>query len=117
MGQESGFYTTGKSNLVSLSGIPGVDHRGRQARAIYIIPAVTTSQVIDQNTHRIAMILQTTGLCDIQLGLGEPATAACIILRPGQSFQIDQNFPWTGSVQALAADTSGVLTGYELSTP
>ena len=116
--QEPGMF----GEVYSLAGLKGVKNRGRQVDTKYLTFAPTTGdQIIGSNSNRIAAIFQNSPASagNISIALGDISTGSdyTCTLTPGQSFQIDYAFPWTGVVvgYALAGGCSLFVT--EISVP
>lgn len=114
--QEAGFYG---AQLYSLSGKPGSKYRGRQCQTSWISLNNSFQLVFGENGNRISalIILSNVATAPMYISLGQVATGTeQFPLYPGQSFQIDGNFPWTGSVYAQTAGV-GVIFATEISVP
>lgn len=100
-------------SLVSLGGIVGVTGRGRKLAAQSIVGAATNFQLLNDNPKRVAAIIQclsnSPGILTVMLDPG----VGGLILFPGASLQIDQNFPWTGPVWI---DGAALSTGWCVET-
>lgn len=110
--QESGHV----GELVSLGGIRGVPHRGRQMRTgLHTIAGGATEDIAQDNGHRVSALILNAGPDTIGLKFGNTYNA--IILQSGDFFQIDADFPWTGKIQALPPTLTTVVYINEVSVP
>lgn len=83
-----------------------------------VVAGATSTQLLSPTGERIIAILTNDGVDTVYLKLGNPPAVVNSSLRilPGQSFQIDKDFPWTGAVQGIVATTPSnvIITGLNL---
>ena len=115
--QEPGFF--GSNDLISLGGIRARYGRGRQSETTQIAYNTPYVNVLPANVQRISAIIKNnmaTGTT-FYLCFGEAQIGTDYFpLDPGQSLQIDQNFPWTGMVNGTGTG-AGFLYITEVSVP
>jgi hypothetical protein len=107
-------------SLLSMGGVQGQPQRGRQSFSDYIaIGGPIYAEILPANGRRIAAIFQNLGPGTLTLGLGSGPLVAFdgIVVGLGQAFQIDGDFPWTGSVWADSGATTTTIAITELSVP
>lgn len=107
--RESGY----EGLLVSLGGVKSQLGRGRITRSFEgNITSTLKQMILPNNPKRISAIIEnipnTTG---IYLYISFTGTGLTVSLAPGGSFQIDQNFPWTGPVWAQPASVGTCYCG------
>lgn len=103
--RESGAF----SKLVSLGGVVQTNGRGREMyHAQVTIPAAGVC-VLNNNPKRISAIIQNIGTVVHSICF-DPNTIS-LYVYPGQSFQIDSDFPWTGEVFIYA---TGVVSTVQI---
>lgn len=93
---ESGGY----AGIVSLAGVVSVN-RGRKMLLGSVSAPTTGVQAFDNNPRRISALIQNRG--SVNLNVYFDLTTLAVVLLPGESFQIDQNYPWTGQVTVQGA--------------
>ena len=102
--------------LLSLSGYKGAPYRGRQMSVRqYTIAGGASEDLAQDNGRRIALLVTNNGpdVCNIRFG----NSYIMAQLGVGGSLQIDQDFPWSGKVQAnIPTSTTTVLVA-EVSVP
>ncbi len=83
-----------------------------------VVAGTTSTQLIGPSGERIVVILVNDGTDTIYLKLGNPPAVINSSLRilPGQGFQLDKDFPWTGAIQGIVATTPSnvVISGLDL---
>ena len=107
--------------VYSLGGVEGQYGRGRQIDSNWeVFPGTTGRQILGSNSKRISALIQNdlTSTGNVTLGLGDITTGTeyTCQLRPGDSFQIDFNFPWTGVVGAVPSAACALWVS-EISVP
>jgi len=109
MRQESGY----NGQIVSLGGVKAQYGHGRQSVSKTIF-GVAEEEVLGDNPGRVCAIIQNRAGVNVTVSLGKDDSGSFVLL-PNGSFQIDQNFPWTGSVDCLAASGNLVMFAVEVS--
>jgi len=114
---EAGYMGT----LVSLGGVKGMPNRGRKLYSQYeAFVGADGRIVLGSNPGRISAIIQNvyTSAGHVVVALGDivSGTEYTAYLQPGQSFQIDYNFPWTGIV-LLNPQSTAICWVTEISVP
>lgn len=100
--------------LVSLAGILGKPGRGRQLNSYFrAVGVAPRQQFLSANSNRISCIIQNVDSETVYLAFAGN-TDAEIVLTQSQSFQIDENFPWTGSLMASVIAGTGHLVVWEV---
>lgn len=89
---ESGGY----AKIVSLAGIVSTSNRGRRMWVQSHNAPITGVQVFSDNPRRVSALIQNRGA--VNLNIYFELTATALVLLPGESLQIDQNYPWTGQI-------------------
>ncbi len=83
-----------------------------------VVAGLTSTQLVGPSGERIVVILTNDGTDTVYLKLGNAPAVINSSLRmlPGQSFQIDKDFPWVGAVHGICATTASnvVITGLNL---
>lgn len=116
---EAGYGQRDNPNtLVSLGGVLGVPFIGRQADINTHHVSTTRRQLLGNNSRRIAALLVASKANDdtVPVYLADSSDAT-VILSPGDSFQIDYNLPWTGSVYGISTGADEVINVTEISVP
>lgn len=93
--------------LKSLGGVLGTMNFGRQVETDSLTADTTARVLVPENLRRLSLLFQNTGA---QIVYWSVHTGSYMAVLPGQSAQIDENFPWTGAVEVItAAGSSDVL--------
>jgi len=112
---ESGLFGA----VVSLGGLIDKSGRGRvMVNGTHVPTNTVPVEILNANSRRVSAIIQNIdpGGEDCYLSFGETPTAPNgITLRQYGSLQIDMNFPWTGSVVALAQTAHATIWVSEVS--
>lgn len=99
----------------SLGGLWSKDGAGRLCESQNL--TVTTAavlRVLSENQRRICALIENRGTGVLTLDFGASGIYS-IAIRDGGSFQIDDNFPWTGIVNAIAETASCTVWATEVS--
>ncbi len=102
--------------LVSLGGIRGLPGQGRKISG-QNLTGNGAIQILSPNLRRIAVIIQNQSGLEVELILRDTLTSYRIKLEDHGTFQIDDNFPWTGSVMAYAGAATWQLSILECEVP
>jgi hypothetical protein len=104
--------------LISLGGIIGRIGAGREIASDYLTSVGGNYvQVLDSNPKRLSAIVQNRGTDLLLVAFGEMSVSgSAILIDPHGSFQIDQNFPWTGPV-FVTSPTNVDFSIFEVSVP
>lgn len=101
--------------LVSLNGIEGRRYAGREADTNQYTNVGTTPMILlTENSLRQAAIIQNLGPATLSINLPESGGYPLQLL-PNGTFQIDNNFPWTGAVYGTYASGTGYVYVWEVS--
>lgn len=80
--------------------------------------ATSSGLLITANANRQGLIITNSGSNPVYLAFGGAATASVgtgvYLAANGGAFQLDSNFKWQGSIQAIASGGSSVVTFAEL---
>lgn len=107
--------TSYSGERTSLAGIS--IHNGKILLESQNITAVSTGniQLLPHRPERLsALIVNNSSTEIVLLYLGLAGAYEEVRLTPHGSFQIDGNFPWTGSIEVGATPTSAVVISEEL---
>lgn len=105
--RESGHWN---GKLVSLGGVIG-GIRGRVFEGTVLALSTNIQAVVVNRPERIAAIFFNNSPVDVHITFGQPTTDYWLHLKPYQTLQIDESFPWTGSIYCYV-DSSAA--GYQL---
>lgn len=99
--------------LVSLAGVKGRDGLGARVWSSQPAPPATGAgvEVMGPNPSRLWALITNEGTVDVQLAFDNVFTNGLFTLRPGGSFMINKNLPWTGTVHArVTGGVAGTLS-------
>lgn len=106
--------------IYSLAGIPGVPGRGRVIDQTLKACTTATLMLAPANGNRISLLIQNfiSSADAVGIHLGDDAFASnYFFIYPGQSFQIDKDFPWTGAVLGICQTSTATVSVNEVSVP
>jgi len=89
--------------MISMGGILGRPGLGRRIDSTAFSLTTTAVMIIGDNPRRISAIIENQGPDSLALDFGGGINS--ISIHSGGNLQIDENFPYTGSI-AAGADTS-----------
>jgi hypothetical protein len=102
--------------LLSLAGVAGVPGRGRESVPLAVATA-GIGQILPANPRRISAIVQNkSDTVGFRLYLGD-TTVSGFEIKPGGTFQIDGDFPWTGLVLIEAVGGTASAYSVDVSVP
>ena len=116
---ESIYRETGHQGtpIISLGGVPGLPNHGRIIRKFWNNVLIPDVQITGDNPRRISCLIMSDAsspdYLDICLGLNDGSNP--ITLWPGDSLQIDKDFPWTGAIYAYSSALGALLNSVEIS--
>lgn len=83
-----------------------------------VVAGATTTPLLSPNGELIVALLTNDGVDTVYLKLGRPPAVLNSSLRllPGQSLQIDKEFPWVGAIHGIVALTPSnvIISGLSL---
>jgi len=95
---------------VSLAGSLGAAGRGLKMWSNMPAPPITTGCIlISSNPGRLFALFTNEGTVDVQIAFDNTWSNGLHTLRPGGSFQIDDQFPWTGPVYGRGVGATGSI--------
>lgn len=78
----------------------------------------STTLLLTANANRMGLVITNSGANPVYLAFGDAATATVgkgvYLAANGGAFQLDSNFKWQGSIQAIASGGTSVVTFAEL---
>lgn len=106
--------------LISLGGITNQPHQGRQITLTYATVPTTRLILVNDNPKRISLLIvnQKPSTLITQtdiIGISFKNSAATLLLNPGDALQIDNNFPTTTQVSAVANSAVATINTVEIS--
>jgi len=112
MAQEPGYF----AKLYSMGALVGTQGQGRVSTPIALSPTTTRVTCVPANSKRIACVIQNIhATADCYVYFGEDTNPVAIIYHGGGSLQVDNDLPWTGSIDVAGVGATSQLVGTEIS--